>query len=89
MSERAISRVLSDLASAGYEMREQVDTDKRGRPVFAYPGRRMRFRVPLLPPRMPAGSGDHKHARSGDPKPARSGDHKRATRARSPDLVVA
>jgi hypothetical protein len=48
MSERAISRVLTDLAGAGYEMRVQVDTDKRGRPVFAYPGRALRFRVPLL-----------------------------------------
>ena len=51
MSERAISRALTDLARAGYEMREQVDTDKRGRPVFAYPGRALRFRVPLLAPR--------------------------------------
>ena len=51
MSERAISRALSDLARAGYEMREQVDTDKRGRPVFAYPGHATRFRVPLLAPR--------------------------------------
>lgn len=48
MSERAISRALTDLGRAGYEMREQVDTDKRGRPVFAYPGRALRFRVPLL-----------------------------------------
>ena len=51
MSERAISRALTDLARAGYEMREQIGTDKRGRPVFAYPNRGMRFRVPLLPPR--------------------------------------
>ena len=40
MSERAISRALTDLARAGYEMREQIGTDKRGRPVFAYPAGR-------------------------------------------------
>ncbi len=51
MSERAISRALSDLARAGYEMREQVGIDKRGRPVFTYPNRGIRYRVPLLPPR--------------------------------------
>ena len=51
MSERAISRALTDLSRAGYEMREQIGTDSPGRPVFAYPGRAMRFRVPLLPPR--------------------------------------
>ena len=51
LSERAVSRVLTELARAGYEMREQIGTDKRGRPVFAYPGRRARFRVPLLTPR--------------------------------------
>jgi len=51
MSERAISRALTALARAGYEMREQVGTDRRGRPVFAYPGRTPRFRVPPLTPR--------------------------------------
>lgn len=51
LSERAVSRVLTELARAGYEMREQIGTSKRGRPVFAYPGRRARFRVPLLTPR--------------------------------------
>ena len=51
MSERAISRALTELARAGYEMREQVTADRRGRPVFAYPGRAMRFRVPQLLPR--------------------------------------
>jgi hypothetical protein len=50
-SERAISRALTALARAGYEMREQVGTDRRGRPVFAYPGRTPRFRVPPLKPR--------------------------------------
>jgi hypothetical protein len=51
MSERAISRALTALARAGYEMREQIGTDRRGRPVFAYPGRTPRFRVPQLTPR--------------------------------------
>jgi hypothetical protein len=53
MSPRAISRILTDLARADYEMRERIGTDKRGRPVFAYPGRATRFRVPLLKPRDP------------------------------------
>ncbi len=51
MSERAISRALTALARAGYEMREPIGTDRRGRPVFAYPGRTPRFRVPPLTPR--------------------------------------
>ncbi len=51
LSERAISRILTKLARAGYEMREQIGTDKHERPVFAYPGRAIRFRVPLLTPR--------------------------------------
>lgn len=53
LSERAISRVLAALARAGYEMRHQAGTDRRGRPLFAYPGHAMRFRVPILPPRKP------------------------------------
>ena len=48
MSERAISRALTALARADFEMREQIGTDKRRRPVFAYPGRTPRFRVPPL-----------------------------------------
>jgi hypothetical protein len=51
LSGRVISRVLTDLGRAGYEMREQIGTDKHGRPRFAYPWRARRFRVPLLPPR--------------------------------------
>jgi hypothetical protein len=51
MTERVISRTLTELARAGYEMREQIGTDRRGRPVFAYPGRTPRFRVPPLIPR--------------------------------------
>ncbi len=51
MSERAISRTLSDLAEAGYELREQIGTDKRGKPVFAHKGTALRFRVPRLAPR--------------------------------------
>ncbi len=53
MSLRAIRRVLAELSVADYEMREQIATDKRGRPVFAYPGRATRFRVPPLKPRDP------------------------------------
>jgi hypothetical protein len=51
MSERAISRALTDLAEAGYEMRIQIGTDKNGKPVFAAKGHAMRFQVPRLPPR--------------------------------------
>ena len=51
LSPDTISRALTALARVGYEMREQAATDKRGRPVFAYPGHRLRFRVPPLKPR--------------------------------------
>jgi hypothetical protein len=51
MSARAISRALADLSAAGYEMREPIGTDSRGRPVFAAKGHALRFRVPPLPPR--------------------------------------
>jgi hypothetical protein len=52
MSRRAISRALTALARAGYEMREQAGTDREGRPMFAYSGRRaLRFRVLPLKPR--------------------------------------
>ena len=51
LSERAISRALTDLARADYEMREQLGTDCRGRPVFAVKGRAPTYRVPRLAPR--------------------------------------
>jgi hypothetical protein len=50
-SERTISRILTELAGAGYEMREPIGADKHGRRVFAYPWRSRRYRVPPLPPR--------------------------------------
>jgi hypothetical protein len=53
MSERAVRRALEDLGKASYEMRERIGTDGRGRPVFAYRGHALRFRVPLLAPRKP------------------------------------
>jgi hypothetical protein len=46
-----VSHALTRLARSGYEMREQIGTDSRGRPVFAAKGHATRFRVPLLPPR--------------------------------------
>jgi hypothetical protein len=58
MSERAISRVLSDLGNSGYEMRMPISDrdgapvrDKRGRLLFAANGHALRLRVPPLPPR--------------------------------------
>lgn len=58
MSTRAISRVLADLAAAGYEMRQPITgrdgkpvTDKRGRLIFAANGHALRFVVPPLLPR--------------------------------------
>ena len=51
MSARAVSRALTDLASANYEMREAIGADSAGRPVFTAPGHAMRFRVPPLLPR--------------------------------------
>jgi hypothetical protein len=58
MSERAISRVLTDLGNSGYEMRVPISDrdgvpvrDKRGRLLFAANGHALRLRVPPLPPR--------------------------------------
>lgn len=51
MSERAVSRVLTDLARAGYEMRVAIGTDRSGRPVYAAKGHALRFGVPPLAPR--------------------------------------
>jgi hypothetical protein len=53
LTPKGISRILTMLSHAGFEMRQQIATDKRGRPVFAYPGHRTRFHVPPLPPREP------------------------------------
>jgi hypothetical protein len=88
LSERSISRALTDLARSGYEMREEAATDKHGRPVFAYPGRRPRFRVPPLKPRdepidAPGGrSPDTSTIRSPDTSATRSPD---TSTIRSPD----
>lgn len=51
LTARGVSDVLTRLARSGYEMRHQLCTDSRGRPVFTTRGRRMQFRVPPLPPR--------------------------------------
>jgi hypothetical protein len=46
-----IRHTLMKLARAGYEMRQQIGKDKRGRPVYAAKGHAVRFQVPPLPPR--------------------------------------
>lgn len=51
MSARAFSDNLTKLAEQGYEMRVQIGTDKRGRPVFAHKGRGIAFMVRPLKPR--------------------------------------
>jgi hypothetical protein len=51
VSARAISDALTSLARAGYEMRQSISTDKRGRPVYAAKGHALRFQVPTLLPR--------------------------------------
>jgi hypothetical protein len=51
LSERHIRRALADLRNAGYEMRQSIGVDKRGRPVYAAKGHAVRFQVPSLPPR--------------------------------------
>ena len=77
MSERAISRALTTLARAGYEMREPIGTDKHGRPVFTLTGRRaLRFRVPPLYPR----DGPPKTATLSPPYPATLSPPDSATR---------
>lgn len=53
VTPRAISDALTGLARARYEMRRQLGTDKRGKPVYAYRGRAMQFVVPPLAPRKP------------------------------------
>lgn len=80
MSARAISRTLTDLAAAGYDMRQPITdkdgcpvTDKRGRLVFAAENHAMRFRVPPLPPR---------------PMPQSSPDPASSTGQRSPNLAT-
>ena len=83
MSERAISRALTALARAGYEMREQVGTDRRGRPVFAYPGRAPRFRVPPLTPRESPPS----TATYGSPPSTATIEGRHIRHLRSPDLA--
>jgi hypothetical protein len=80
LTPKGISRVLTELARSGYEMREQAATDKHGRPVFAYPGHRLRFRVPPLKPRdEPIDAPDE---RSPDSSTTRSPD---MSTTRSPD----
>ena len=79
-TERSISRALTDLARAGYEMRKQIATDTNGEPVFAHKGTAMTYQVPPLTPRQPPAKvvnlGDLRGQRSPDlaPKVARSGD---------------
>jgi hypothetical protein len=80
MSARAISRVLTELAAAGYEMRQPITgregkpvTDKRGRILFTAPGRALRFQVPPLTPR---------------PEPERSPDLASVDDARSPEVAT-
>jgi hypothetical protein len=51
MSKRGISRALTRLSRAGYEMREPIGTGRDGRPFFATPGRVPHYRVPQLLPR--------------------------------------
>ena len=52
MSERGVSRALTDLARVGYEMRVQIGRDKNGEPVFAAKGHAVTFAVRYLPPRL-------------------------------------
>ena len=84
LTPKGISRVLTELARSGYEMREQAATDKHGRPVFAYPGHRLRFRVPPLKPRdEPI---DSRAGRSADIPTTRSADIPTTRSADTPTL---
>jgi hypothetical protein len=51
MSERAVSRVLTELGRAGYEMRVQLGVAKNGEPVYAAKGHAVTFAVRYLAPR--------------------------------------
>lgn len=51
MSERGISRALTELGRADYEMRVRVGVTKDGKPVFAAKGNAVTFAVRYLPPR--------------------------------------
>ena len=55
LSEKVVSRALTSLARAGYEMRSPIGTDKAGRPVFAARGHAVSFVVPSLLPRAEPG----------------------------------
>jgi hypothetical protein len=102
MSARAISRVLTDLAAAGYDMRQPIAdrdgnpvTDKRGRPVFAAKGHALRFAVPPLPPREQPQSSpdlatfdDQSLPESAANEPQRSPESASITPQRSPLLVA-
>jgi hypothetical protein len=51
MSERGVSRALTELGRAGYEMRVQIGVAKNGEPVYAAKGHAVTFAVRYLPPR--------------------------------------
>ena len=51
MSERAVSRVLTELGRADYEMRVQIGVTKNGEPLYAAKGNAVTFAVRYLPPR--------------------------------------
>lgn len=82
-TERSISRALTDLARGGYEMREEIGKLPDGRPLFTAPGRAMRFRVPILPPRRSPATVARIGGRSIERSP-----HLAATVARYGDLLT-
>ncbi|WP_026454836.1 helix-turn-helix domain-containing protein [Saccharomonospora iraqiensis] len=51
MSEDGLRKVCQKLAARGYEARIPVGTNKAGRPVYAYKGHAVDYRVPVFPRR--------------------------------------
>lgn len=49
LGAEALTKVLRKLAARGLEVRVQVGVTRSGAPVFAFRGRSMKFRLPVLP----------------------------------------
>jgi hypothetical protein len=88
LTERTLSRALTDLSRAGYEMREPISTDCHGRLVFAAKGHALRFRVPRLAPRPTPQRSPSMAGIDTQRVPSMAGIEQELPGERSPDLVA-
>jgi hypothetical protein len=90
LSERAISRALTRLAEAGFELRVPIEAGD-GRGAFAAKGHALRFRVPRVEPRAdppdPQRTTKPATFAKGDVKPGGRRKGRRIGSQRTPDLV--